>query len=282
VLFMPASNARALAKARTLDADALILDLEDAVAPHAKHEARQQAAAALAEGGFGHRERVLRVNPLDTTWAADDLAAAAVMALDAVLLPKVESAATVAAAWQHLQRGGAPTDLPVWIMIETPRGLLEANTICAHSPQVRCLVMGTSDLAKALRVPQTPGRPGLLGALSHCVAVARAHGLDVLDGVQLDLEDDAALEAVCAQARDMGFDGKTLIHPRQIAAANRAFAPDPDAVAAASRVVEAWRKASADGAGLAVVDGRLVEHLHAEEAQRVLALAKSIQQSRQQ
>ena len=276
VLYMPGSNPRALAKARTLPVDGVILDLEDAVAPNAKEEARHRVAEALAEGGFGHRERVVRVNGLDTPWGAADLDAVAAMNLDAVLLPKIEGAGDVLAAWRRLCEAGARSGLALWVMIETPRGVLATASVCAAAAPLACVVLGTSDLAKELRVEHTPGRPGLLPALGHCVLAARAAGLDVLDGVQLDLEDEAALESVCRQGRELGFDGKTLIHPRQIATANRIFAPAPESVTAARRTLEAWEAASARGDGLAVVDGRLVEHLHAAEARRLVQMAEAI------
>ncbi len=273
---MPASNPRALQKARELPCDVVILDLEDAVAPAAKSDARAGAAQALAAGGFGGRERVLRVNAADTPWGGDDLDAAAGMALDAVLLPKVEDPRTVHDAAARLRAAGAPASLALWVMIETPRGVLQAGPVCDAGPPLACAVLGTSDLARDLRVPPTADREGLVPALAWCVAAARAAGLDVLDGVHLDLEDDAALEAACAQGRRLGFDGKTLIHPRQVAAANAAFAPSPDAVEHARRVLAAWRQAEAEGSALAVVDGRLVEHLHAEEARRTVAMADAI------
>jgi len=273
---MPASNPRAVAKARTLPCDVVILDLEDAVAPPAKAAARAQAAEALAAGGFGARERVLRVNAADTPWGDDDLDAAAGMTLDAVLLPKVEAAETVRAAAERLRAAGAPETLSLWVMIETPRGVLAAQAICEAGPPLACVVLGTSDLASDLRVAHAADREGLRPALAWCVLAARAAGLDVLDGVQLDLADEDALVAICAQGRRLGFDGKTLIHPRQIAAANEAFAPSPEAVAHARRVLAAWEQAAAEGGALAVVDGRLVEHLHAEEARRTVATERAI------
>jgi citrate lyase subunit beta/citryl-CoA lyase len=275
-LYMPASNPRALDKARSLPCDVVILDLEDAVAPGAKAAARAQAAQALDAGGFGPRERVLRVNGLDTAWGEEDLAAAAGMALDAVLLPKVESPVAVHMAVQRLRAAGAPDGLGLWVMIETPPGVLEAPAICAAGAPLACAVLGTSDLARDLRLPPDPARTGLLSALSRCVLAARAAGIDVLDGVHLDLEDETGLAAACEQGRCLGFDGKTLIHPRQIETANRAFAPSTEAVEQARRIVAAWDEAEAVGLALAVVDGRLVEHLHAAEARRTLAMHRAI------
>jgi citrate lyase subunit beta/citryl-CoA lyase len=275
-LYMPGSNARALDKARTLPADVLILDLEDAVAPAAKEEARRLVGAALAAGGYGHRERVVRVNGLATAWGAADLAAAARSGADAVLLPKVESAADVRAAEAALAAAGAPADLPLWATIETPRGVLAAAEIAGASPRLACLVMGTSDLVKDLRARHTPGRQEVLASLSLVLLAARAHDLAALDGVHLDLADDAGFEAACRQGRDLGFDGKTLIHPRTIDAANRVFAPSEAEVAAARRVIAAHAEAEAAGKGVGVLDGRLVESLHVVEAKRTVALAEAI------
>jgi citrate lyase subunit beta/citryl-CoA lyase len=277
VLYMPGSNARALEKARALPADGLILDLEDAVAPDAKPEARGRVVAALAAGGYGRRETVVRVNGLDTPWGADDLAAAARSGADAVLLPKVERPEQVLEALALLDRHGAPRGLSVWCMVETPRGVLNAAAVAAASPRLGALVMGTSDLVKDLRARHVPGRGPLLAALGLCVLAARAHGLAALDGVHLDLDDEEGLAAACRQGREMGFDGKTLIHPRGIAAANAAFGPDPAELDWARRAVAAHAEALAAGRGVAVLDGRLVESLHVEEARRLVALAEAIE-----
>jgi citrate lyase subunit beta/citryl-CoA lyase len=276
VLYLPGSNARALEKARSLPADALVLDLEDAVAPAAKEEARARVLEAIARGGFGPRELVVRVNGPDTPWGAEDLAAAARSGADAVLLPKVEGAGAVRAAAGRLALAGAPDGLPLWAMIETPRGVLAADAIAGATPRLGCLVAGTSDLVKDLGARHVPDRTPVLAALSFVVLAARAHGLFVLDGVHLDLDDAAGLERACAQGRDLGFDGKTLVHPSQIEAANRAFAPTPEEVARAIRIVEAHREAEARGRGVTVVDGRLVEALHVEAARRLLALDEAI------
>lgn len=277
VLYMPGANARALDKARTLDADALILDLEDAVAPDAKAQARAQVAAALREGGYGRRECIVRVNALDTPWGLDDVRAIAQAGADAVLLPKVESPAQLAALAQALDAAGAPVDLPLWAMAETPLGFLRLDAIAGGHARLAAIVVGTSDLVKDLHARHTPSRDETLLARSLAVMAARAHGLAVLDGVHLDLNDDAGLQVACAQGRDQGFDGKTLIHPRQIAAANDAFAPTPEELDTARKRLDAWRAAQAEGKGVAVVDGALVENLHASEAERVLALAAAIQ-----
>ncbi|HZP35391.1 MAG TPA: CoA ester lyase [Methylomirabilota bacterium] len=271
VLFMPGSNARALEKARTLPADALILDLEDAVAPEAKAAARAQVLAAVGAGGYGPREVIVRVNPAGTPWGADDLAAVAHAPVDAVLLPKVESPETVTAALAVL--GPAPA---VWCMLETPRGILNAAAIAGASPRVGALVMGTSDLTKALQARSRHDRLPLLASLEICLLAARAAGISALDGVHLDLDDDEGFTAACRQAADLGFDGKTLIHPRQVAIANQAFAPAPAEVDWARRVIAAHAEAAAAGRGVAVLDGRLIENLHVDDARRVLALADAI------
>ncbi len=272
-LFMPGSNPRALEKARTLDADVLILDLEDAVAPAAKGEARRLVVAALAAGGYGRRELVVRVNGGDTPWGGHDLADASRSGADAVLLPKVESAEEVKQAEVALRSAGAPDRLALWAMIETPRGVLAAPAIAAASSRLACLVAGTNDLVKDLRARHTPERAEVLTSLSMVVLAARAHGLACLDGVHNDLTDEAGFEAACRQGRDLGFDGKTLIHPRTISAANRIFAPSEAELAAARAVVAAHAEAEAQGRGVVVVEGRLVEALHVEAATRLLALA---------
>lgn len=276
VLYMPGANARALDKARSLDADALILDLEDAVAPDAKAQAREQVADALRTGGYGRRECIVRINALDTPWGLQDVQAIARCGADAVLLPKVQSAEQLAALAQALDAAGAPADLPLWAMAETPLGFLRLDVIAGGHPRLAAIVVGTSDLVKDLHARHTPSREETLLARSMAVMAARAHGLAVLDGVHLDLHDDAGLEAACKQGRDQGFDGKTLIHPKQIAAANAAFAPTKEELATARKRLDAWRAAQAGGQGVAVVDGALVENLHALDAERQLALAAAI------
>jgi citrate lyase subunit beta / citryl-CoA lyase len=276
VLYMPGSNARALDKAKTLAADGLIFDLEDAVAPDAKAGAREQVCAALRAGGYGERETVIRVNALATPWGYADLAAAARAGADAVLIPKVESADAVRQALGVLDDAGAPADLPLWCMMETPRAMLRAEAIAAAHPRVACLVMGTSDLAKELHAAHTQGRLPMITALGLCLLAARACGLAILDGVHLDLENDAAFAATCRQGAELGFDGKTLIHPRQIGPANQAFAPDAEALERARRIIEAHEQAARAGQGVVVVDGRLVENLHVAEARRLVQLAEAI------
>lgn len=276
VLYMPGSSARALEKARELPVDGVIMDLEDAVAPDAKETARGQVVDALVAGGFGHREVIVRVNPPDTPWGLEDLRATAGAGADAVLLPKVESAETIDRARTHLREARASEEPAIWIMAETPRGVLELDNILGAGGPVSVVVMGTSDLAKALRVRPDGERPGLTTALGQCVLAARAHGLDILDGVHLALNDPRGLEASCRHGRALGFDGKTLIHPQQIEAANEVFGITADEAERARAVIAAWNEASRSGQGVTVVDGRLVEELHAAEAHRVLALYEAL------
>ncbi|HQC71809.1 MAG TPA: CoA ester lyase [Candidatus Competibacteraceae bacterium] len=276
VLYMPGSNARALEKIRTLSADGYILDLEDAVAPDAKDIARQQVCAALKAGGFGSRELVIRVNGLATPWGHDDVAAAARSGAHAVVIPKVESADTVRQVEAIMHAAGAPADMAIWCMMETPRGMLEAPAIAAASPRLACLVMGTSALAKDLNCAHTRERLPMITSLGLCLLAARAHGLAILDGVYLDLNDDEGFAYACRQGVELGFDGKTLIHPKTIAAANQAFAPSADAVAWARKIIAAHADAVAQGKGVVVVDGKLIENLHVESARRLVALADAI------
>ncbi|MGI9416962.1 MAG: HpcH/HpaI aldolase/citrate lyase family protein [Geminicoccaceae bacterium] len=276
VLYMPGSNPRALEKARSLPADGLILDLEDAVAPDAKRTARAQVCAALKEGGYGRRETIVRVNGLATPWGHDDLVAAATSGADAVLLPKVESADGVRQALAVLDQAGGPADLALWAMMETARGMLHAEEIASASPRLACFVMGTSDLAKELHAAHTPLRLPMITALGLCLLAGRACGLTLLDGVHLDLDDEDGYAASCLQGLELGFDGKTLIHPKQIETANRTFAPDEAALARARKIIAAHETAAAEGQGVVVVDGRLVENLHVEDAKRQIQLADAI------
>ena len=273
---MPGSNGRALEKAKTLAADGLIFDLEDAVAPDAKAAARQQVCEAVRTGGYGRRELIVRVNGLATLWGREDLAAVASCGADAVLLPKVESAALVRQAWDMLTASGASEHLAIWCMLETPLGILHAEEIAASHTQVAALVMGTSDLVKDLHARHTRERLPLLTSLGLCVLAARAYGLAALDGVHLDLADDAGFAAACHQAVELGFDGKTLIHPKTIATANAIFSPAPEDVTWARTVIAAHARAVAAGRGVILVEGRLIENLHVEEARRVVALADTI------
>ena len=276
VLYMPGSNARALDKARALPADGYILDLEDAVAPDAKIVARQQICEAVKAGGYGPRELAIRVNSLATPWGHDDIAAAATCGGHAILIPKVESADTVRQVENIMNAAGAPDDMAIWCMMETPRGMLEAPAIAAASPRLACLVMGTSDLAKDLNCAHTRERLPMLTSLSLCLLAARANGLAILDGVYLDLNDDAGFEYSCQQGVELGFDGKTLIHPKTVAAANRIFAPSETAVAWSRKIIAAHAEAVAQGKGVVVVDGKLVENLHVESARRLVKLADAI------
>lgn len=278
LLYMPGSNPRALDKARSLPADGLILDMEDSVAPDAKELARQQIGAALAEGGYGAREILVRINALSTEWGEADIAAICAFATapDAVLIPKIDTAADVVAAVEAFEKAGCPDTVDIWIMVETPLCILNIGEVAQAHPRLRGIVMGTSDLSKDTRVRHTPDRLGFITALNLSVYAARANGLDIIDGVQLDLEDEALLQQSCEQGRDLGFDGKSLIHPKQIAAANAAFSLDEAELAAARKIIAAFEEAQAQGKGVVVVNGRLVENLHVEEAKRQLELADAI------
>ncbi len=276
VLYMPGANPRALDKARSIPCDGVIFDLEDAVAPEAKETARANVVAQVEHGGYGHRELIVRVNALDTPWGAADVAAVAGLPVDGVLFPKVETTAQIDAITAAMDAAGAGA-LPLWFMVETPLAVLDLRSLAVHCPRLAVLVMGTSDLVKELRARHTESRHNLALALQHCVLVARAFGLDVLDGVHLDFRNQAAFRAACQQAREMGFDGKSLIHPSQVEPANEIFGFDPDAVDHARRVLQAWEAAKAEGKGVAVLDGKLVENLHAAEAERVLAYAKALE-----
>ncbi|MBW3558309.1 MAG: CoA ester lyase, partial [Proteobacteria bacterium] len=271
-LYLPASNIRALAKARALPCDAVILDLEDAVAPEAKTAAREQALAALREG-FGERAAVLRVNGIDTPWGREDLAAAVEAKPHAVLAPKVEDPASLRT--YHEALGGAPEAVQLWAMVETPRAVLNLPEIAAAADGARLagLVVGLNDLAQALRARWTPGRAAFSGVLQATVVAARAHGLVALDAVFNDLDDAAGLEAECRQGRELGFDGKTVIHPRQIEAANRAFSPADTELAWARAVVTAFADPANAGRGALRVANGMVERLHLLEAERLLAAA---------
>src|SRR5215469_15144618 len=276
LLYMPGSNPRVLEKARGLSADGLIIDLEDAVAVEAKEGARAIVAVALSAGGYGPRELVLRVNPLDSPWGHADLAAAATMPIDAVLLPKVESPDRVRLTLSLLDALGAPEGLAVWCMIETPLGILAAREIAAASPRLEALVLGTSDLTKELHAVSTRDRLPLITVLGLVMLAARAYGLAILDGVHLDLNDEESFALACRQGRELGFDGKTLIHPSQIEPANLAYAPSLEEIEYARRVVAAHAEAKAAGNGVVLLDGKLIEGLHVENARRLQALAEEI------
>ncbi|GAA3188144.1 MULTISPECIES: HpcH/HpaI aldolase/citrate lyase family protein [Streptomyces] len=276
VLYMPGANARALEKARSLPADALILDLEDAVAPDAKAEARERVAEAAASGAYGHREVTIRVNGPGTTWHADDLRAAAAAGPDAVVVPKVESAQTVREVERALEAAGAPDHTAVWAMLETPRAMLDARAVAAAGERLSVLVMGTNDLAKELHAEHVPGRAPLLTGLSLALLAARESGKVILDGVFNDVKDLAGFEAECVQGRQLGFDGKTLIHPAQVGPCNEVFAPSKEQIERSRRIIEAFDEATREGRGVVTVDGRMIENLHVEDARRILALAEAV------
>ena len=276
VLYMPGANTRALEKAKSLPADSLILDLEDAVAPDAKAQARENIRAALVTG-FGHREAVVRINGLNTQWGLDDLKAFADTKADAILLPKVESASQIREVASLLKQFNPVSTMKIWAMIETPLAIFKLPEIASSHPMLEALVLGTSDLVKDLHARHTPSRVETQTALSLSVLAARAHQLCVLDGVHLSLDDEDGLRQSCIQGRDMGFDGKTLIHPSQIALANQIFGPLPEEIDEARQRITAYEAAISSGAGIAVLNGKLVEELHIQDAKRILALANAIE-----
>jgi citrate lyase subunit beta/citryl-CoA lyase len=276
MLFMPASNERALEKARTLPCDGVIFDLEDAVAPDAKAAARAQAAAALRQGGYGNRLRVIRINGLDTDWWRDDLAAAVAAKPAAVLIPKVESAETLQRVEEEMAWHGGTEDIALWSMIETPMAFLRLEALAQATERQTTWVVGTNDLVKDLRAEHTRDRMPVMMALSQALLVARAYGLTILDGVYGNFRDNEGFEAECRQARSMGFDGKSLIHPAQVEAANTVFAPSAEEVALARRMIAAFDEAKAAGKGVAVLDGRMVEELHVQTAKETVAMAEAI------
>ncbi len=276
VLYVPGSNERAIEKARGLSADGFIFDLEDAVAPSAKAEARARVSAALQAGGYGKRQKVVRVNGLNSHWGYDDLVAAGRSGADAILLPKVESGDMVRQAESIFAGAGAPSTTAIWCMVETPRGILHVEEIARSSPRIRCLVMGTSDLAKDLGASHTRERLPFLTSLGLCLLAARAADVAIIDGVHLNLEDEDGFVHACRQGAEMGFDGKTLIHPKTIPIANEAFSPSESDIAWAHKIIDAYKEARARGEGIVVVDGRLIENLHVEGARRMLLLAKAI------
>jgi len=276
-LFMPAHNERAIAKARTLDCDVVILDLEDAVAPDTKQRARNTAKAAVLDGGFDPREIAVRVNGIGTEWHTDDMTTFADSPLDALVVPKAESPADITRLGERMDALGYSPDVELWLMAETPTGVFNARELCQAHERVGALLMGTSDLSQCLRVPATIEREGLVYALSHCILAAREANIDVLDGVCLDLANPEIYQVQCEQGRELGFDGKTLIHPSQITIANAIFAPSDHDIERANNIITAWNEALARGDGLCVLDGKLVENLHADEASRTIALHEAIQ-----
>lgn len=278
LLYMPASNRRAIDKARGLDTDAVALDLEDAVAPGMKAEARAALLEELAAGGFGHRRMIARINALATPWGHDDLAALAAAPVEAVLVPKVDDAEDVIALSRAMDAAGYAPGVKLWVMIETPRAVLALERIaaCAATTRLAAFVLGLNDLAKDTGMAQLPGRAVFLPVLTLAVLAARAHGIAILDGVCNAIDDSARLEAECVQARDGGFDGKTLIHPAQLAIANRVFAPGDDAIAEARAIVAAFADPANAGKGALRVNGKMAELLHRTQAERLLAKAAAI------
>ncbi len=276
VLYMPASNAKAIEKARSLPCDAVILDLEDAVAPEAKDMARAQAIEAVAAGGFGAREVIIRVNGLDTPWGGDDLAAAAKAGPDGILVPKVNDAADVAR--YDAEIASAPAKTRLWAMIETGRSLFRLDEIAAAGAfsRLSVWVMGTNDIAKEMRARQTPGREPFHAALGLSVAAARAYGLVILDGVYNDIDNDTGFEAICEQGVDFGFDGKTLIHPRQVEICNRVFSPSDADITFARAVIQAFAQPDNANKGAIRVEGRMAERLHLAQAERLVAVHEAI------
>jgi len=277
VLYMPGSNARALEKGRTLPADGLILDLEDAVAPDAKEIARTQICDAVKAGGYGMREILIRTNGLNTPWGYDDIVAASTSGADAILLPKVESADTVRQVEAIMDASGAPIEMKIWCMMETPRGMLRAEEIADSTDRMGGFVMGTSDLAKELRCAHTAMRLPFMMSMNICILAARAANIAILDGVYLDLADDEGFAAHCAQGIELGFDGKTLIHPKTVAKANEVFGPSEAEIAWSHKIIKAHADAEAEGKGVVVVDGKLVENLHVVTAKQVVAQAQAIE-----
>lgn len=274
VLYMPSSNARALEKAKTLSCDGIIFDLEDAVAPDAKESAREAACEAVRSGEYGRRELVIRVNAADTPWHADDLAAAAAAAPDAVLVPKVNSADEVLALVAALEKAGAPESTKLWAMIETPAAILGIGALAAASERLEVLVMGSNDLVKELHAEHVPGRAPILTAMSLAVLGVRAAGKVILDAVYNDVRDLDGFREEAVQARQFGFDGKSLVHPGQVGPANEVFAPDPDALEDAQGVIDAWEAGA--GSGVVTYKGRMVESLHVATARRTLSIHEAI------
>ena len=275
VLYMPAANERALEKAKTLPADAIIFDLEDAVAPDAKEAARANAVAAASSPDYGRRELTIRCNGLDTRWGAEDLAAAANSGASAVVIPKVASVSTLDTVSSLLDAAGAPARMKIWAMIETPTAILDVRAIVAH-PRVTVLVMGTNDLARELRAALIPGRHPLLAHLATALLATREAAKVILDGVYNDVKDLDGFRNECVQGAEMGFDGKTLIHPGQVEIANEVWAPTVDEVAHARRVIDAFEKGLSEGRGVVTIDGRMIENLHVDNARRAIAVADAI------
>ena len=275
VLYMPAANERALEKAKDIQADALIFDLEDAVATDSKELAREQACAAASSSEYGNRELTIRCNGLDTPWGEDDLLAAAAAGPAAVVIPKVDGSSYLDEISELLDQGGAPSSTQIWAMVETPIGILNVEEIARHE-RMSVMVMGTNDMAKELRASITADRQALLPYLAMCLLSARAAGVGILDGVHNDIKDESGFEDVCVQGAEMGFDGKTLIHPSQVAPTNKIFSPSLGELDFHRRVIEEFEAAEKDGRGVLTVDGKMIENLHVDEARRALAVADAI------
>ncbi len=276
VLYMPGANERALEKAKGIPADALILDLEDAVAPDAKPEARERVCAAVQSGEYGAKELTIRINGLGTEWHEADLAAACAAGPDGIVVPKVNSAAEVARLVDAMEAAGAPEHTRLWAMLETPVAILHAEEIATASARLAVLIMGTNDLAKELHAEHVPGRAPLLFGLQACLTAARLADKVILDGVYNDIKDDDGFRAECVQGRQFGFDGKTLIHPSQVEPCNEVFAPSDDEVASSREIIAAFEEAQAEGRGVVTVNGRMIENLHVDNARRILAVADAI------
>jgi len=275
VLYMPAANERALEKAKTIASDALIFDLEDAVSPESKDAARENAVRAASSGEYGKREITIRCNGLDTPWGAADIAAAAKSCASSIVIPKVGDVAAVDAVSKHLDAAGAPAEMLIWAMIETPSAIFNARAIAAH-PRVAVLVMGTNDLVKELHAVQVPGRAPVMSHLATALLAAREADKPILDGVYNDIKNAEGFRAECVQGMQMGFDGKTLIHPDQVAIANEVWAPSEAEVEHARRVIEAFDAARAEGKGVVQLDGKMIENLHVANAERLIAIATAI------
>ncbi len=284
VLYMPGSNARAIDKAKTLPVDGVIIDLEDAVAPDAKETARAQVMAAVRAGGFGHREVLIRTNAIDTPWFAHDFEAAVAARPDAILVPKISTPEQIELIGTRLLDTHADHHVRLWAMIETPAAIFNIRALAAEAQdsesRLAGFVIGTNDLAKETRARLVPGRAPMLPWLSNCVLAAHAYGIDVLDGVYNDIADMDGFAAECAQGRDMGFDGKTLIHPSQIEPCNAAFSPSAEEVAVARKMIAAFDRPENKGKGVVQIDGRMVERMHADIARRTVAIAEAIEKAR--
>jgi citrate lyase subunit beta/citryl-CoA lyase len=281
VLYMPGSKERALEKGKSLPTDAIIFDLEDAVAPDMKDMARDQVASAVQAGGYGQRELVIRVNGLDTPWFKEDLKAAASAKPNAILVPKVSSGEDIRSVRDQLKALGADPSIDLWAMMETPLAMLKALDIAENGPseshRLAVFIMGTNDLSKETGAAIKPGREAMLAWLSTCVAAGRAFGIDIVDGVYNDFKDEDGFKTECAQGNDLGMDGKTLIHPGQIGPCNEIFSPSADAVEWAKKIIEAFELPDNQGKGAITVDGKMVELLHAEMAKRTVAISEAIE-----